>query len=174
MKDKLIIFLLAGIPFGTLIGLFMGITSNLLVGIMAGSFSGVLFGLFISAFVIKQSKKLKKRSSELIGSNNIIFEGGANHFVGVESVGGWLCLTAKELIFISHNFNVQNHQTAIPLNQISEVNTSLTLGVPNGLKIVTNSGVEKFVVYGRKKWVQEINKAILFQQEKHSLKNFTF
>lgn len=164
MKDSLKTFLLAGISFGTIMGVFVGITNTLLSGIIAGIILGALFGLIISAFVFIQSKKFKKSSPESIGDKDIIIEGVANHFKGVESVGGWLSLTTEELVFKSHNFNVQKHKSVIPLNQITEVKTSLTLGfVPNGLQIITNSSIEKFVVNKRKEWIQKINEAILSQ-----------
>ena len=162
MKDNLKTFMLAGIPFGVTMGLFIGITNNFLVGIIAGIILGCLFGVSISVFVSVQSKKFKKNSSLIIEDKNTIMEGVANHFMGAESVGGWLCLTEKEVVFISHNFNIQKHKTVIPLNQITEVKTSWTLGfVPNGLKIITSNGVEKFVVNKRKDWLQKINAAIL-------------
>lgn len=85
----------------------------------------------------------------------------ANHFKGAEGVGGWLYLTKDELIFKSHNINIQNHKLAMPLNQIASVKTSFSLGfIPNGLQVVTNDGVEKFVVFNRKEWVYKINASI--------------
>lgn len=164
MKDNLKTFMLAGIPFGVIMGLFVGITNNFLVGMIAGIILGFLFGLSISSFVSIQSKKFKKNSSLITGDKNTIMEGVANHFKEAESVGGWLCLTEEKIVFTSHNLNVQKHQTVIPLSKITEVKTSLTLGfVPNGLQIITSNGVEKFVVNKRKDWVQKINAAVLSQ-----------
>ena len=158
MKDNMKTFFLAGIPFGIIMGLF--------VGIIAGIILGFLFGLSISAFVTIQSKKFTRNSSLITDNKNIIMEGVANHFKGAESVGGWLCLTEKEIVFKSHNFNIQKHKTVIPLNQITEVKTSSTLGfVPNGLQIITNSSIEKFVVNKRKDWIRKINVAILDQHK---------
>ena len=160
MKDNIKKILFAGIPFGITMGLFYGIISkNLYLGILTAVFLGAFFGFFIWLFVFIQSKKLKKSSLELTGGKGIIMEGEANHFKGKESVGGWICLTDNEIIFKSHNFNIQKHQTIIPLNQIAEVKTSLTLGfVPNGLQIITINGVvEKFVVNKRKTWIEKIN-----------------
>lgn len=161
MKENLKTFVFAGTPFGILMGAFVGIINNISVGIIAGAICGLLFGLFISAFVSIQSKSFKKNLSAISGDKEIVMNGGANHFKGNESVGGWLCLTKEELIFKSHNFNVQKHQTVIPLSQITDVKTSLTLGiVPNGLKIIANGDVEKFVVSKRKEWIKKINEAI--------------
>ena len=92
----------------------------------------------------------------------IILEGGANHTKGAEGVGGWLCLTAKEIIFKSHALNIQVHETAIDLKQIKEIQAFNNLWIiPNGLRVVTKSGrIEKFVVNDRKSWIREVNYAI--------------
>jgi len=88
--------------------------------------------------------------------------GAANHFKGIEAVGGWLYLTPDEIIFNSHTINIQAHQTVIPLNKVAEVKPVLTLGIiPNGLLIKTKDGIiERFVVFNRKKWINTINNTI--------------
>lgn len=99
---------------------------------------------------------------ELHGEKELVMDGGANHFMGIEGVGGWLYLTPDELIFISHSFNIQTHQTIIPLNQIVEAKATLTAGIiPNGLTIITKHGApERFVVYNRNAWANRINETI--------------
>jgi hypothetical protein len=166
MKDGLKTFISAGLPFGIIMGIFVGIINNIYTGVIAGIFLGSLFGLLIGIFVSIQSKKFKKKSMDITDGKKTIMEGVANHFKEKESVGGWLCLTNDEIIFKSHNFNIQKHQKIIPLSQITSVKTSLTLGiVPNGLQITTNNDdVEKFVVNKRKDWAQKINEAISNQQ----------
>lgn len=169
MKDSIKTFLLAGVPFGITMGLFWGLMNDFSVGITAGIILGIVFGFLISAFVFFQSKKFKKNSSKIVGDKNIILEGVANHFKGMESVGGWLCLTKDEIVFKSHKLNIQNHQTVISLQQITEVKTSLTLGfVPNGLQIITHNAMEKFVVNKRREWINKINEAISNRQKEHS------
>lgn len=165
MKDNIKKILFAGIPFGIIMGTFYGIISNsIYLGIISGAFLGAFFGFFIWIFVFIQSRKFKKSSLISSAGKEIIMDGEANHFKGKESVGGWLYLYKDKIIFISHKFNIQNHQTIIALNQIIEVRTSLTLGfIPNGLQIMTDSCVEKFVVNKRKEWVKKINAAILAQ-----------
>lgn len=124
-------------------------------------FFGVTFGFFLSIFVFFQTKGFKRLKHEIVGDSNLIFDGGANHFMGKESVGGWLYLTDKELIFKSHSFNIQKHTSVIDINQIAEVKPSLTLGiVPNGLNIITTKSEERFVVFDRKIWIQKINETI--------------
>ncbi|WP_368292715.1 GRAM domain-containing protein [Dehalobacter sp. TBBPA1] len=160
MKNSIKTFFLAGIPFGIVMGLFLGITNNLIAGIMSGIVIGILFGLIIAAYVLIQNKR-NTQKNPIDTSNNIIMEGAANHFKGVESVGGWLCLTKNEIIFKSHNLNIQKHETVIPLNRITGVKTSLTFGfIPNGMQIFTNTTTDKFVVNNRKSWVNKINEAI--------------
>lgn len=161
-NDFLKTFLSAGVPFGILMGLFAGITNGLYMGIFSGILLGLLFGIGISAFVQIQKKKFKKISADITKGKIIIMDGGANHFMGVEEVGGWLYLTSDEIIFRSHAFNVQAHQMIIPLEQIVNVKAVATLGfIPNGLQILINNGaVEKFVVNSRKKWIKKINDSI--------------
>jgi hypothetical protein len=91
-----------------------------------------------------------------------LYEGFANLFKGAESVGGKLYLTEGELIHKPHAINIQTAQTVIPLHEILEVGVRNTLLlVPNGLSVKTRDGREfKFVVYKRKTWVEQINKAI--------------
>ncbi|SFD01587.1 GRAM domain-containing protein [Clostridium uliginosum] len=161
-KDFYKTFFSAGIPFGIIMGLFFGISKSIYGGIASGVISGLLFGLILSAFVEIQKKKFKKISSEVTNGKKVIMDGGANHFKGAEGVGGWLYLTSQELIFKSHAFNVQKHETMIPLEQIIEVKTVSTLGlIPNGLQIVISGGIiEKFVVTNRKTWVKKLNDEI--------------
>lgn len=156
---KLKTFLSAGIPFGFIIGIFTGFLTNAYLGILTAIILGFSFGLLIIIFVSIQSQKSKKNTE----GKNIVMEGAANHFMGTESVGGWLYLTTEEIVFKSHSMNIQTHETVIPLKQITEVKTSLTVGfVPNGMEIITISGVvEKFVVNKRKIWIQKINSSIL-------------
>lgn len=88
-----------------------------------------------------------------------VYEGAANHFVGIESVGGRLYLTQDTLIFVSHGLNIQTHRMDIPLKDITEINTRNTLGfVPNGLLVHTALDTqERFVVNKRKTWIAKIN-----------------
>lgn len=161
-KNFLKVFFTAGVPFGTIIGLGFAIFNGIYSGIVSGVISGLLFGLGISAFIQIQAEKFKKIKSEVTNGKKVIMDGGANHFKGAEGVGGWLYLTSEEIIFKSHAFNVQKHETVIPLDRIVEVKTVSTLGfIPNGLQIVINNGIiEKFVVNTRKVWVKKINDGI--------------
>lgn len=91
-------------------------------------------------------------------SYSLIRVGGANHFKGIEAVGGQLFLFDDRLEFKSHSFNIQNHTLMIMLPQIAEVSFYNTLGIiPNGLKVTKTDGtVEKFVVQKRRLWKELI------------------
>lgn len=95
-------------------------------------------------------------------SFKLILSAPANHFKGIESVGGNLHLYEDRLQFQSHGFNIQNQMTMIPLEQIAEVGFYNTLGlIPNGLKVITKEGkTEKFVIGKRKIWKETIDKQI--------------
>ena len=88
----------------------------------------------------------------------ILKEGPANHFMGVESVGGKLYLTNLRLFFKSHRLNFQTHEASYRLEDIVSVKPRNTLGfIPNGMAVVVkDKGEQKFVVYGRKDWMKKI------------------
>ncbi len=91
-------------------------------------------------------------------NEKIIKKGAANHWKGPESVGGKLFLTNQRLYFSSHSLNVQAHTLSIPLENIQKLEKHSSLGiVPNGLSITTTeSATEKFVLWGREKWIVNI------------------
>lgn len=75
---------------------------------------------------------------------------------------------ADKLQFQSHSFNIQNHGQTINIKQIKEVGFYNTLGlIPNGLAITTIDGqTEKFVVNGRQRWKEQIEKQIDTNKQK--------
>ena len=87
--------------------------------------------------------------------------GPANHFVGVEGVGGKLVLTDRRVVFRSHGFNIQVHALELPLASIASVTPVMTLGlVDNGLLFrMTDGHVERFVVGGRQEWLAAFSAA---------------
>lgn len=92
----------------------------------------------------------------------IVFEGPANHFKGIESVGGRLFLTEGRLRFVSHGFNLQRHDESYPLEEIVEVGPRRTMGmVDNGLRVALQDGREEaFVVGERERWLAELETRI--------------
>ena len=126
------------------------ILTIILLGIMGGAITGILVYLM-------------EKFSKFTGSNvnidieadeNVLFESPANHYKGVEAVGGKLFLTNKKLIFKSHKFNIQNHEFSISLDEIVKTNKYKNIGINNGLSILCRNGkTEKFVVEEPEKWI---------------------
>ena len=148
--------ILAGIFFGVSMGIVFTLMYDSKYGIASGITSGILFGIAIYLFV--KSKAVQNQTQiENIEGQKIIYAGGANHFVNKEAVGGKLYLLTDSVQFKSHNFNIQNHSQTILLNDIKEIGFCYTLGiVPNGIFIITNVGIEKYVVNNRKIWKDKI------------------
>ena len=85
----------------------------------------------------------------------------ANLMRGWEGVGGRLHLTDRRLVFVAHSLNVQTGTTEIPLDAIRDLRTewSRFVGVPmapNGLRVRSDAGDFRFVVWGRKALAQRI------------------
>jgi hypothetical protein len=129
---------------------------------------GVAFGLFFGFGFPLLMKKYGKKSInaagktieiELSQNETIDYEGPANLFRGMESVGGKLFLTNKKVIFKSHKLNIQTGQTDIIYASIAEIAPRKTVGiVDNGIRIKTNDGKEfDFVVNDREKWMEKLN-----------------
>lgn len=113
--------------------------------LIGGALGGLVFGWLMGKFV--NSKLLIKGTAiDLDTGENIVFETGANHFKGVEAVGGKLYLTNKRVVFKSHTFNIQAHELSIPLPDISKVEKTKTWGlINNSLSItITDNKIEKF------------------------------
>ena len=149
----------AGVPFGLLMGLFFAFRYGSSFGLASGLACSVLFGLTIASFAAWQSSRFSRQAPALEGER-IRKQGPANHFRGWEGVGGWLYLTDKRLLFRSHGFNVQRHELSMPLAEVADVQACSTAWViPNGLRLVTEKGAERFVVEGRRDWVDQIRLA---------------
>jgi len=72
--------------------------ASLLAGLVSGFLFGWLSNKFVAGSIITKSSKFEYDKNE-----TIILQTPANHFVGVDAVGGNLFLTDKRLIFKSHN-----------------------------------------------------------------------
>ena len=153
--------LIAGLAFGAMLGLFFMFLFDVRFGFVAGSISGLLFGLAIYFFT--NSKAIDQQTKiEGLQESDIVFSGGANHFVNAEAVGGKLYLTKASIQFKSHGMNIQNHGLEIPLKDISQIKFFNTLGlIPNGLAFVLHDGhEEKLVVGKRTKWRDAIHTCV--------------
>ncbi len=129
------------------------IASGIIGGIVAGSLFGWLMGLFGKSKFINETTMIDTDPGE-----EILFQTAANHFKGLEGVGGKLYLTNKRLIFKSHQLNIQNHQLSISLPEIEAAGRYKTLGlVNNGLAITTKQNTtEKFVVDQVEEWLKHL------------------
>lgn len=164
IKSALLFGMAIGIPLTVLRGIsFMtkGTASMLMVistGLLVGLLSGILFTFLIALFVKWQTIGFKKKREEMAKEYDIVYDDGANHFVGKEGVGGWLFLTMDHLFFQSHNFNVQNHELMIPLHAIKSVSVCKLLFIfDTGLIIERNNHkMEKFSVANPAKWAEII------------------
>ncbi len=171
MKDAIKTGLLTGSLFGgawvliispilALLAIFTHPLIPVALAVLTFTMAGVPFGMAMAAFGAYQAGRF--RAMDLVPrQETLIHQGGANHFVGIEGVGGWLYLTDHALRFTSHEINIQRHELVIPLCDIADAVPSQTLGLlPNGLLVRTNDGrSERFVVGGRKKWSRTILKA---------------
>ena len=98
----------------------------------------------------------------LEASEHLVRKGGANLQRGRETVGGFLYLTNRRLVFEAHRINFQRQSTQIALPDIEHVVPCWTkfLGVlpllPNSLSIQTRSDVYNIVLFGRAAWRRAI------------------
>lgn len=156
-KSWLTMALLYGLPMGLL---FSWQEGRPMIAIPAGLIAGAVFATILSGFASRQTQKLQAESPDF-GSEDTLHAGPANHFKGLEAVGGHLWLTSQRLHFRSHKMNLQNHEWSTPLADIVSVQTSKSLGIiPNGLRVRLSSGEEhRFVVHENKRWVNDITQA---------------
>ena len=77
----------------------------------------------------------------------------ANHFLGIEGVGGRIFITNQRFVFKSHAANLQAHELTVEYSEIRKVTFYNTLLiVPNGLMLILKNGKkEKFAVWKRHK-----------------------
>lgn len=88
----------------------------------------------------------------------LLKEGRANHWKGIEAVGGRLFLTDHRLVFKPHSFNIQIREESISLDQIVSIKPNRTFFIlPNQISVeLANGKEERFVVWNRKKWMEKI------------------
>lgn len=165
MKNSLINSIKAGVYFGITMGVFFGVLNipfygarGLLKALYCMLISGTLFGLLIFIFTYIQSKKFKGIKDIITKTESIVFDDAANHFVGKEAVGGWLFLTKKSLLFMSHKYNVNNHTLEIHINEISKISGVKRFSMkPNAILVEIKDGQkEKFVVNNPALWIKQI------------------
>ena len=144
-----------GVPMGLLFAIQNG---SWIYGSIAGVICGVLFATGMVRFAYRRIETFEVETPNIVGE--VLYEGGTNHFKGIEAVGGYLWVTDKVIHFKSHKLNIQNHELIIPVDEVSEVILSKTLKlIPNGVILKTSKGqVERFVVNKRDKLVEVISR----------------
>ncbi len=154
-------FLVTSIPFGIIMSLIFAFNSDWSLAVYTGLIGGVFFGLAMAFFSNSQWVEDSSRP-EIPIDEQIIKDGQASHFKGFENVGGWLFLTDSRLISKSHSFNFQNHELSIPLNEVVDAQSVLTMKIiPNGLRVEMCGGQsESFVVEGRREWSCQITELL--------------
>lgn len=135
----------------------------LFFGLGVGYLSKILFEKMVTFHPGKAGTKLLGRIRiKLYDDEVMVKEGLANHFKGWEGVGGKLVLTNKRLVFKSHNFNIQRHEQAIPLEQIQSLSEGMSLKKYKNVLWVelTNNEKHKFIVDvdTTPQWIAEIEK----------------
>ena len=153
MKRFLILALLAGLPFGIVMGVFFSLIFG--EGILLGLTTGTFFGIWTAA-----SQRRNERNPPAFEGENVLFQSPANHFRGIESVGGWLVLTDQRLLFQPHRFNIQKEEWSLPLSDLIRMEPRRSFGIlPTGMGAVTTAGEERFMVEKRMPWLREVELA---------------
>jgi hypothetical protein len=97
----------------------------------------------------------------------ILRKGLATYFVSSEGVGGKLFLTNYRLFFEPHSFNFQRRENSIRLSDIVAIEARHGDFISRKVSIyLRNKSVEEFIVYRRRIWVSEIEKAIKDSKQK--------
>lgn len=157
---------LGGLAFGVGMGAFFRVmTGSWYYGFHGGFFCGFAFGWLLRR-VLKVSTSAPKLGVEPDASfdpgESVVHWGPANHFKGIEAVGGKLFLTNRRLRFRSHRFNVQTHDESYPIEAIASVEPARTLGViPNAIRLRLADGRrERFVVMAREHWIATLRQVL--------------
>jgi hypothetical protein len=154
----------AGIVFGTFMSAWFifssvvidkqDIVPGILTGLVLGLLSAVFFGATMHWFTKKTDKVVQ---INLLPGERLLFQTRANHFKGMEAVGGKLTLTDQRLVFKSHYLNIQAHLFSIPLQNIENAQRYKSIGIiNNGLKLIVNGEEERFVVDKADEWVSRL------------------
>ena len=160
--DWIKLALLSGTAFGLAMGIFFSVQSGRYdLGMELGLVTGLLFGpLWAGGMQMWASwfnTRHKVERPEL-GGESVRLEGPANHFKGLEGVGGYLWMTDMRVHFRSHSYNIQNHEWSAPLSDIQDAQATKTIGLfNNGLRLKTRTGEEhRFTVYDNHGWAEAI------------------
>ncbi len=126
----------------------------------------IVVGALISAAVNRRAKR-RNPITVLSSGEVIVKRGAANLQRNAETVGGFLYLTDRRLIFESHKVNIQRGVTEVNLRNISGITTGWTkfLGLipvsPNALLVKIQNGTEyRLTLWGKNSWNEAIKHAV--------------
>ena len=154
--------ILGGLLFAVIMFIYLAITSKIGIAIFVS-----VFVILISPFILywKIFSRIKFTGAfQKINTKQVIYSGMASDYKDGIAVGGTLYLLSDRLVFQTNTINFMlRHEQVIPFNQITEVDFAKTMGlIDNGLLIkMENNTSEKFVVYKRENWKQEIEKCLV-------------
>lgn len=155
IKNFCLSFVLFSLPFGLVC---MFLFQNLQKGMILGGLAGLLYAVGISVFCAVIGKRMKGLRSKLEEESRILYDGGANHWMGKEAVGGWLFLLEDDVYFVSHNMNLQVNECRIPYQEIQSIRKGRN---PRSICLELKSGrQEEFVVNHGRIWREIISKQL--------------
>ena len=158
MRATIVIILLSLVPLGVAWG-WMTDSGPVTSSIFAGLWGAVMVWATVAA-----KKRLARNPPEVPGEH-VIFRSPANHLRVAEGVGGWLIMTDDRLLFRPHKLNVQTEDWSVPLAEVARLEPRSTAWViPNGIRVVSERGEERFVVDDRARWVDEFRQATATKQ----------
>lgn len=106
-------------------------------------------------------------NTQFLHDEAVVIDGAANLQRGIETLGGWLYLTDRRLIFEVHKWNFQKQDEIINLEDIAFVQNAWTFILniipiyPNSIVVSMKQGIDyRFVVSNRKDWIEMIQKYI--------------
>lgn len=121
-----------------------------------------IVGIIAARLGMQKLRDKNKFTYVLKHSTEVLYQGTANHFVGVQQVNGTLYLLKDKLVFQTGFFRSRlKHESIIQLSAIKEVSFAKTHKVYDKIiVIVTDMGEERFLVSGNQLWIDEIENAI--------------
>lgn len=160
--------------FGALVfGVGMGVGTWILGtstrSVVFGLVCGALFLVFIIPFrrwFTRRQSALARAAGPDFGAESVIVEGPANHFRGIEAVGGYLLVTDRRVHFTAHSMNVQSEPWTCSLSDIDDVRNVRLLGIiDKGLQFsLPGSSPQRFVVHDGRRWVDAIRPLLASQR----------
>jgi hypothetical protein len=166
-RQSLRSFVASALVFGVAFGAFLRIvTGSWYYGFHGGLLAGFAFALSVRLFLKVATStshlELDGRAAGFEASEEVVRFALANHYRGIEAVGGKLYLTDRRLRFRSHKLNLQRCDESYPLDAILAVEPARTFGIiPNAIVVRLRDGRrERFVVNAQREWLEAISRRL--------------